>query len=93
MLELPQLRALGFLNAVDPSVSINSPCVPVYVLDDDEDDSDDEGTHSVSQSACSVVWEGTVLDRAFTDWKVSPHGFDFYMTGDHIMYFVPSLPF
>lgn len=22
-------------------------------------------------SACNVVWEGKVMDRGFTDWKVS----------------------
>jgi hypothetical protein len=41
----------------------------VYVEDDD-DDSDEEGARKVIKQACQVVWEGVVLDRAFTDWKV-----------------------
>ena len=39
------------------------------LLVEEEEDSDDEG-HAVHQKACSVVWEGKVLDRAFSDWKV-----------------------
>lgn len=37
--------------------------------DDEEEDSDDE-SNTIKQNACSVAWEGKVLDRAFTDWKV-----------------------
>ena len=50
------------------SLACNFLCSFCLVIDDDED-SDDEG-HTVHQKACTVVWEGKVLDRAFSDWKV-----------------------
>ncbi len=41
--------------------------------EDDEEDSDDEIGNFHKQKACSVVWEGKVLDRGFNDWKVCKH--------------------
>ena len=43
---------------------------PCFSADDDDEDSDDEASNFLKQKACSVVWEGKVLDRAFNDWKV-----------------------
>ena len=39
-------------------------------MEDEDDDSDDDTAQLKKQSPCSVVWEGIVLDRAFSDWKV-----------------------
>lgn len=46
------------------------PLITFLCVDDDDDDSDDEAT-AAKQNACSIIWEGKVLDRAFTDWKVN----------------------
>ena len=42
-----------------------------FVVDDDDDDSDEEANVVPKNSACNVVWEGKVMDRGFSDWKVS----------------------